>query len=220
MKKYLFFLTLPLISAVHIHASDPFNDPFFNDPFGDDIFKEMMQMQQKMDDMFERMHQRMLQRTQRAVGPIGKFQLTQPQSTFVDKGDHYELYTAIPESKENHIDIKTENGMISITAKVIEEQEQKTANGIAKSQSVRVYQQALTLPADADESHITTRYEKGRLVVIVAKKNSASNKAVNNTSTQAPASSASLVKKADSNDSNLSANTVNKEQNNSSIKIP
>ncbi len=173
LKKTLALLTLPLVMAGTLHAADPlhdpFKDPFFQDPFGDDIFKEMMQMQAQMDKMFERMHQRMLQRTQRSIGPIAQFKMP-GQSGFVDKGDHYELLTTIPESKENHIDIQTKDGMLSITAKVLEEQEHKTPNGIAKSSSVRIYQQAVTLPQDADVSSITTEYRDGRLVVNIAKK--------------------------------------------------
>jgi len=172
MKSKFTVILLPLLASLQLHATDPFNDPFFQDPFGDDIFKEMMQMQQQMDQMFERMHQRMLQRTQRAVGPVAQFGMP-AQSGFVDKGDHYELLTTIPESKENHIDIKTENGMLSITAKVVEEREHKTPNGIAKSSSVRVYQQAMSLPADADTSAISTKYENGRLLVIIGKKSTA-----------------------------------------------
>ena len=172
LKKTLTLLAASFIAATTLHAADPFSDPFFQDPFGDDIFKEMMQMQAEMDKMFERMHQRMLQRTQRATGPIAQFKMT-GQSGFIDRGDHYELLTTIPESKENHIDIQTQGGMLSITAKVVQEQEQKRPNGIAKSSSVRVYQQAISLPSDADISTITTEYQNGRLVVKIAKKGAA-----------------------------------------------
>ena len=177
LKKTLALLAVPFVAATTLHATDPFNDPFFQDPFGDDIFKEMMQMQAQMDKMFERMHQRMLQRTQRVTGPIAQFHMP-GQSGFADKGDHYELLTTIPESKENHIDIQTQNGMLSITAKVVQEQEQKTPNGIAKSSSVRVYQQAVSLPADADISTISTDYQNGRLIVKIAKKGSASQRTI------------------------------------------
>ncbi len=171
--KRLSLLLLPFVTALSLQAqsptNDPFDDPFFQDPFGDDIFKEMMQMQAQMDKMFERMHQRMQQRTQRAIGPVAQFQVS-GQSGFADKGDHYELLTTIPESKENHINIQTNQGMLSITAKVVEEKEQKGANGLFKSSSVRVYQQAVSLPRDADNASITTAYQNGRLVVKINKK--------------------------------------------------
>lgn len=74
-------------------------------------------MQRQMDEMFKRMEQRMHQRSTRLVSPLGTYKLA-TQSQFVDKGDHYELLTNIPQSKENHIDIRTENGMLSISAKI------------------------------------------------------------------------------------------------------
>jgi len=162
-------LLLPLIATVSLLANDPFNDPFFNDPFGDDIFKEMMQMQSNMDKMFERMHQRMQKRTSGLVSPLGTYKMA-VRNQLEDKGDHYELVTNIPESKENHIDINTANGIMSITAKIVQEQENKTNNMVSQSRSVRMYQQSMTLPQDADESTIKTEYKNGKLVVNIAKK--------------------------------------------------
>jgi HSP20 family molecular chaperone IbpA len=118
LKKHL--LILPFLTFFSLHAASPFDDPFFNDPFGDDIFKEMMQMQKEMDKMFERMQQRMDQRSSGLVNPLGTYKMA-VQNQIVDKGDHYELLTSIPESKENHIDIKTASGMMHITAKIVEE---------------------------------------------------------------------------------------------------
>jgi len=172
LKKKLLLLTLPVVTALSLQASDPFNDPFFNDPFGDDIFKEMMQMQKEMDKMFERMHQRMNQRSSGLVSPLGTYRMA-VQNQLVDKGDHYELVTNIPESKENHIDINTANGMMSITAKIVQEKEQKSQYGISQSRSVRMYQQSTSLPVDADESSIKTAYKDGKLIVTIGKKKSA-----------------------------------------------
>jgi len=155
---------LPLIATVSLHASDP----FFNDPFGDDIFKEMMQMQHNMDQMFERMHQRMQKRTSGLVTPLGTYKMA-VDNQFIDKGDHYELLTNIPQSKENHIDIKTANGLMSITAKIVQTEENRSTNGISQSHSVRIYQQSMTLPKDVDESTIKTEYKNGRLVVSIDK---------------------------------------------------
>ena len=169
LSRKLSFLVLPLVATLSLHASDPFNDPFFNDPFGDDIFKEMMQMQRNMDKMFERMHQRMQQRTSGLVSPLGTYKIA-VRNQLEDKGDHYELVTNIPESKENHIDITTTDHVMSITAKIVQEQENKTANSVSKSRSVRMYQQSITLPNDADEGSIKTAYRDGKLVVSMAKK--------------------------------------------------
>ncbi len=163
---------LPLAATLSLHASDPFNDPFFNDPFGDDIFKEMMQMQHKMDKMFEQMQHRMNQRSSGLVSPLGTYRMA-VGNQLADKGDHYELMTSIPESKENHIDIKTANGMMNITAKIVQEKEKKGPNSVSQSRSVRMYQQSTSLPADADESAIKTEYRNGRLIVSIGKKKGA-----------------------------------------------
>jgi len=165
LSKKLSLLVLPLVATLSLHA----NDPFFNDPFGDDIFKEMMQMQQNMDKMFQRMNQRMNQRSSGLVSPLGTYKMV-VRSQLADKGDHYELVTNIPESKENHIDINTANGVMSITAKIVQEQEHKTGNMVSKSSSVRMYQQSTSLPADADESSIETAYKDRKLVITIAKK--------------------------------------------------
>ena len=169
LAKKLSLLALPLVTTLSLQAADPFNDPFFQDPFGDDIFKEMMQMQKNMDKMFDRMSQRMQQRSAGTISPLGTYKMT-VQSQFIDKGDHYKMITNIPESKENHIDINTANGMMSITAKIIREEEKKTTGMVSRSSSVRMYQQAVAIPNDADEATIKTAYENGKLVITVNKK--------------------------------------------------
>ena len=182
LKKRLSLLALPLVAAVSLQAqaplNDPFNDPFFQDPFGDDIFKEMIEMQHRMDEMFSRMQQRINQRSSRLVHPtMGMYKLS-AQSDFTDKGDHYELVTNIPESKENHIDIRTENGMLSISAKIVHEEQQKTNGMISTSKSVQSFQQSTSLPADADPAAIESTFKNGRLVITVGKKKGSTQQAV------------------------------------------
>jgi HSP20 family molecular chaperone IbpA len=92
------------------------------------------------------------------------------RSQFTDKGDHYELMTNIPESKENHINIDTENGRMSITAKIVHKDEKKTKGMVSRSSSVRMYQQAVSIPLDADEGSIKTAYKNSKLVITIAKK--------------------------------------------------
>jgi len=167
--KKLSLFVLPLVATLSLQAQNQFNDPFFNDPFGDDIFKEMMQMQRNMDKMFDRMQQRMQQRSSGLISPLGTYKMG-VQNQLQDKGDHYEFTTNIPESKENHIEINTANSILSITAKIIQDQEYKTANGVRQSRSVRMYQQSMTMPTNADESTIKTAYKNGKLVVSIGKK--------------------------------------------------
>ncbi|MCF6206421.1 MAG: Hsp20/alpha crystallin family protein [Sulfurovum sp.] len=174
LKKKWLLPVLPLVAAVSLHAqhpfNDPFSDPFFQDPFGDDIFKEMIQMQRQMDEMFRRMQERINQRTARLVHPsMGMYKLA-AQSDFVDKGDHYEMVTNIPESKENHINIQTQNSMLTISAKIVHEEQQKTNGMVSTSKSIQSFQQSTSLPADANEGKIKSEFRNGRLVIIIPKK--------------------------------------------------
>ena len=166
LNKKLSLLVLPLAATLSLQA----NDPFFDDPFGDDIFKEMMQMQQNMDKMFNRMHQRIQQRSSNVVSPLGTYKIAN-QEQFMDKGDHYEYVTNIPENKENQIDINAKYGVMAITAKIIEKHENKTANSYSSSSSMRMYQQSVPLPADADEGSMSAEYKDKRLVISVKKSN-------------------------------------------------
>ncbi|SFV70754.1 Heat shock hsp20 [hydrothermal vent metagenome] len=186
LNKKISLILLPLAVTLSLQA----NDSFMQDPFGDDIFKEMMQMQQNMDKMFERMHQRIQQRNTHQLSPVGIYSI-QHNRQFIDKKDHYEFATRIPESKENQIDIHTENGMMTIVAKIIEKYEKKTTNSYSTSSSMRMYQESIPLPSDADESTISMNYVNKKLVISLKKKtkvktksHTVSVKKENNTTTQ------------------------------------
>jgi HSP20 family molecular chaperone IbpA len=199
--------------------NNPFNDPFFQDPFGDDIFKEMMEMQRQMDELFNRMQMRIQQRQQRMTMPLSHYGYAM-QSGFVDKGDHYELYTHIPESKDNEINIKTGNGMITISARIVHEEKQNNNGFVSTSRSEQMMHQALTLPADADENKIDTAFENGMLVVKIGKKpqalkaKSVTTSGKPKVSIQTPATAVSSdMQKSDTqqNDSNVQTNEKKKD---------
>jgi HSP20 family molecular chaperone IbpA len=167
MKKSALFI-LPFIATLSLNASSA-NDPFFNDPFGDDIFKEMMLMQKQMDKMFEQMHQRMQQRASGMIAPVGTFKMA-PKSQFVDVGNKYELTTNIAQSNQNNININTKDKMLTISAKIVKEGKQNNKNQVSSFKSVQMYQEALSLPSDADTNKITTEYKDNRLVIYIQKK--------------------------------------------------
>jgi len=164
-RKNISLLWLSLAAAVSLHASDP----FMSDPFGDDIFSEMMQMQKDMDRMFERMHQRMQQRSHALISPIGTYKVA-TQSQFVDKGDHYEFRTDIPESKENTIHVSVNNHTLTVDAKVVKKEETKRAGVVSYQSYMSMYQRSLPLPVDADESSMKNAYKEGYLTISFKKK--------------------------------------------------
>lgn len=210
--KKISLLVLPLVATISLHA----NDPFFDDPFGDDIFKEMMQMQQNMDKMFNRMQKRIQQRSANVISPLGTYKIAK-QEQFVDKGDHYEYVTNIPENKENQIDINAKDGVMSITAKIIEKHENKTANSYSSSSSMRMYQQSIPLPSDADEGSMSAAYKDKKLVISV-KKSKKSAKVVPNITIHTSKSTTQAIKNKqdDNNESNkTSEKQINKTDKNS-----
>ena len=203
LNKKISFLVLPFVATLSLHA----NDPFFDDPFGDDIFKEMMQMQQNMDKMFNRMQNRIQQRSANVVSPLGTYKIAK-QEQFVDKGDHYEYVTNIPENKENQIDINAKDGVMSITANIIEKHENKTANSYSSSSSMRMYQQSIPLPSDADEGSMSAEYKDKKLVISV-KKSKHSTKVVPNITIHTSKSTTQAIKNKqdDNNESNKTSET-------------
>ncbi len=170
-KKKLLVMGISLIATLSLAASDPFLD----DPFGDDIFKEMMHMQQNMDRAFERMHSRMLQRSSRAISPVTSYRVEEPMQ-FTDVNGSYELHTNIPQNRENQIEIKAENGLLQLTAKIIKKSETKTDNTFSSSSSMQVYQHTIPLPKDADQNSIKTKYDNKKLVIVVSKSKKSSSK--------------------------------------------
>jgi len=62
---------------------------------------------------------------------------------------------------------------MAITAKIIEKHEQKPDNSDSTSSSMRMYQQSVPLPSDADEATINMGYVDGKLVISVKKKKGA-----------------------------------------------
>jgi hypothetical protein len=59
---------------------------------------------------------------------------------------------------------------MSITAKIVHKEEKKTNGILSRSSSVRMYQQAVSMPLDADESSIKTEYRNGKLIISIDKK--------------------------------------------------
>jgi len=170
--KRLSLFVLPFVATLSLQANDPFNDPFFQDPFGDDMFKEMKQMQKNMDKMFNRMQNGMQnslqQRASTLINPTSTHKVAL-QSLFVDKGTHYEYITSILENKENQIEISAKGGIMTMSAKVIEKQENKSASSYSSSSSMRMYQQSIPLPKDADEGSVKASYINGKLVISLDK---------------------------------------------------
>jgi hypothetical protein len=58
---------------------------------------------------------------------------------------------------------------MAITAKIIHKEEKKNNGMLSRSSSVRMYQQAVSIPTDADEGSIKTEYKNGKLIIYIDK---------------------------------------------------
>ncbi|MFT7824258.1 MAG: Hsp20/alpha crystallin family protein [Sulfurimonas sp.] len=169
-KKKITFLLVPILSALTLHAAEP----FMNDPFGDDIFKEMLEMQKEMDKVFERMHQRMQERTKQLNQPNVQFYMPGAIGTkgemFVDKGACYEYDTGVEANKENEINLSVRDNILTFKAKVTK-QSSEAKQGMQSQQSyTSVLQRSRTLPRDADASTVKMQEKEGKIVVTIRKK--------------------------------------------------
>jgi HSP20 family molecular chaperone IbpA len=164
LRKSVLASLIPLV----LFSSAMADESLFADVFGDDIFKEMVQMQKQMDQMFAHMHQRIEHNQANGMGAnqhVGEYQMM-VQNQLRDQGDHYELMTNIPESKDNRIDLQLSNGLLSIRAEIVQEENQSNRH----IKSVRIYQQSISTPQDIDSKEIKTFYKDKKLVVSIAKK--------------------------------------------------
>lgn len=169
-KKKFIFLFVPILSALALHAADP----FMNDPFGDDIFKEMLEMQKEMDKVFERMHKRMQERTKELNQPNVQFYMPGTIGTkgemFADKGSYYEYDTGVEANKENEINLSVRDNILTFKAKVTKKSSE-TKQGMQSQQSyTSVLQRSRTLPHDADANTVKMQEKEGVIVVTIRKK--------------------------------------------------
>ena len=133
-------------------------------------FEEMRQMQIEMDKIFARFHQRMVNEEM-----YKRFPATFPSSPAVDledKGDHYLLKADMPGAKKSEIDVSTKEGMLTIRAKSLrEEEKQDKEKGYIKHERFEgVYVRSMSLPEDADPGKLESDYKDGVLKITIPKK--------------------------------------------------
>jgi HSP20 family molecular chaperone IbpA len=100
-----------------------------------------------------------------------------PMLEFVDKGDEYVLEKSVEDINNTTITTKVENKMLTVTeVQKIEEVviEDSVKLGSSSSTKTEFFEsrssETLSLPHDADEKTVVSRYENGLLKVVVQKK--------------------------------------------------
>ncbi len=159
IKTILATAVLPLMLAAQSLSSAPQND---------DPFAAMLQLQREMDAAMARFHERMMRNAD--FGDFMSLHAMMPRVDLVDKGDRYVLSMEIPGADKQSIDIHTENGILTVTAKREEVREDKNDTYVRHERSVSSYARSVMLPADADAEHLKSDYKNGVLTVTVPKK--------------------------------------------------
>ncbi len=175
IKRVLSTALLALLPMGAIHADNnitkqPFENLFANDPF----FQDFQQLQSDMDKIFENFHQRAFAHMPKISIPSG-FGSSGFSSTFKtdvnDKGDYYEIVADLPGMDKAKIDVKAENGMLSINAQSETQKEQKKGDKIIRQERfVGSFHRSMSLPKDANGDKMTTEYKDGILRVKIPKK--------------------------------------------------
>ena len=168
MKKIL------LISLILITLSSAnTNTTLALDPFTqmDKLFqiqiKQMEQMQKQMDDMFRVFGQSNIGSSKMPVMFNSGAMLS---SGIKDKGDYYEVLLSISKAYKTNVDIKAQNGILSIEVEQSKEQKNKDGNyGVTKSYYASSYMQSFTLPQDADTGKMSHKIKDERIIVKIPK---------------------------------------------------
>ena len=150
-------------------ASRPLGSLLTDDFFGDDWqpFAEMARMRKEMDQLFEDSFQRF-----RDVPGFNQDWLKPNGGPSIsDEGDHLVVTLDIPGADESTLDIKLEDGVLSISGKreEVDEQRDQGGNVIRRSQSSSQFQRSLSLPGQLDVAGLQSSYQDGTLTVRIPK---------------------------------------------------
>jgi HSP20 family protein len=81
----------------------------------------------------------------------------------------YQIEVAAPGMKKQDFNIAVENGILTISADVKDEKEEKKDNYTRREFSYSSFTRSFTLPQDVDENNIQARYENGVLYLNIVK---------------------------------------------------
>lgn len=137
-------------------------------PSSVDPFEQMKRVQEQMQKSFGQFNSAFANDPffQDAFAHMG----IAPLSDLHDDGDNYVIEIDIPGVSQQNINIKTEDGRISISANIDTSKDVDNANYIHKERFTQRFERSFMLPMDADEQNIKTNYENGVLKVIISKK--------------------------------------------------
>ena len=131
-------------------------------------FKEFQKMQEEMDRMFGSFNAK-FQNDPDFDKFFQDFSVS-PSLDMKDMGDRYVINVNIPGSKENNIKVSVKNHILKVEATTKNKTDKKGSHYIQKERFVGKFEREITLPSDADENSLKTKYVNGVLVITIKKK--------------------------------------------------
>ena len=150
-------------------TSQPLGSLLTDDFFSDDWqpFAEMARMRKQMDQLFEDSFQRFRD----VAGSNQDWLKTDGEPSISDEGDHLVVTLEIPGADESTLDIKLEDGVLSIGGRREEVDEQRDQDGaiVRRSQSSSQFHRSFSLPGKLDVAGLESSYQDGKLTIRIPK---------------------------------------------------
>jgi len=148
--------------------SDPFKQFALNNNLTLNPFKEFQKMQEQMNKVFGSFNARF--QNDPDFDKFFKDFTVSPSLDMKDLGDKYVINIDIPGSKENNIKVSVKNHILKVEAKTSNKIDKKSSHFIQQERYVGNFEREITLPSDADENSLKTKYINGVLVITLKKK--------------------------------------------------
>ncbi|AKA34155.1 Hsp20/alpha crystallin family protein [Flagellimonas lutaonensis] len=93
-----------------------------------------------------------------------------PAVNVVENDTDFEIQVAAPGMQKDQFDVSVENGVLTITGNVTEEEEQKEKKFTRKEFAAKSFTRLFTLPENIDDEGIAAKYQNGILLLTLKKK--------------------------------------------------
>jgi len=151
-----------------LQNSDPFKQFALSNNLALNPFKEFQKMQEQMNKVFGSFNARF--QNDPDFDKFFKDFTVSPSLDMKDMGDKYVINVNIPGSKKNNIKVSVKNHTLKVEAKTSNNIDKKSSHFIQQERYIGNFEREITLPSDADENSLKTKYINGVLVITLKKK--------------------------------------------------
>lgn len=129
-------------------------------------FEELDRMQQEMNRMFNRSFNHFS-----AFPDFDRFGMTpfSPETDIKDAGDHYEIRMNVPGADEQHIDVKVEDGMLTVSGSSDVQSRRGRSGMLWQERRTGRFSRTFSLPGPVREEDMDVKYKRGVLTITLPK---------------------------------------------------